>query len=629
MQSLFLTPSAAWLALLAGPLVLFYFLKLKRPQLQVPSLVLWRQVLADQRVNSPFQRFKRSLMLLLQLLMLLLLVTAAMQPVLRRAPEPAERLPVLIDCSASMAALDRAGGVSRLQAAKATVGTMIESLLPGQKLCLISFAGSARRLTGFTDNKRVLHAALDAIQVDQVAGDLDGALRLAQALSRTEPLSRALLLSDGVFPATANVELPFTLEYQRLDPAADNLGITSLNARRAASGDWSLFISIEGRSEVEQIATIELSHDGETMIREHLTVAAAVSERLVVTVPGSTQGTVTVRLQPVGFDSLDADNLAFLELVPARPQRVLVSADLHSFRRALAVLPEVELVDEIADPGFACDLVICDDESLLAAAGAEAVAALTVGLVPGDIGAAISIDDGGAQVVDWQRGAMFLQHVQLDDLVIVDRPVAAAGFDEASLERLGYEVLVHGADGPLLLQREQDQRVAYHMLFDPERSTLPYRIGFPILIANIVHEAAQRAGLNERRPVRTGILPPLALSPDKEYLVTGPDGTTVHGRTGSSGELIGMPASRVGRYLVTDSRDQRPVKEVAASLLDRNESRLVVVDEIDLAELSVAAAATPVETDRPLWPVLALLALGIALGEWWLFHRRPGRSGER
>jgi hypothetical protein len=623
MQSLFLAPSAAWLALLAGPLVLFYFLKLSRPQLRVPSLVLWRQVLADQRVNSPFQRFKRSLMLLLQLLMLLLLVLAAMQPVLRRAPEPAERLPVLIDCSASMAALDT-GGMSRLQAAKATVRTMIESLLPGQKLCLISFAGSARRLTGFTDDKRVLHTALDAIQVDQVAGELDGALRLAKALSRTEPLSRVLLLSDGVFPATTNVELPFTLEYQRLEPAADNLGITSLNARRAASGDWSLFISIEGRSKVEQIATIELSHDGETLIREHLTVAATVSERLVVTVPGSTQGTVTVSLQPVGLDSLDADNVAFLELVPARPLRVLVAADLHPFRRALAALPEVELVDENAEPGLVCDLVICDDESLLEAAGAEAVAALTVGLVPGDIGAALTVEDGGAQVVDWQRGAALLQHVQLDDLVIVDRPVAAAGFDEGHLERLGYEVLVHGADGPLLLQREQDQRVDYHMLFDPQRSTLPYRIGFPILLTNLVHEAAQRAGLNERRAVRTGILPPLALSLKQEYLVTGPDGTVLRGRAGASGELIGMPAVRVGRYLIAEAQSRRPVKEVAACLLDRTESRLLAVDKINLVELSVAAATTPVETDRPLWPLLVLLALGVALGEWWLFHRRPG-----
>ena len=94
--------SSAWLAALFVPLVAFYFLKLKRPRHDVSSLVLWRQVIADQRVNSPFQKFKRNLLLLLQILLLALLVLAAMQPLLRSGASRAERLPVLIDVSASM-----------------------------------------------------------------------------------------------------------------------------------------------------------------------------------------------------------------------------------------------------------------------------------------------------------------------------------------------------------------------------------------------------------------------------------------------------------------------------------------------------------------------------------------------
>src|SRR6266581_825102 len=101
----FTSLSAAWLFLLLIPLVVFYFLKLKRPRLEIPSLVLWRQVLSDQRVNAPFQKFKRNLLLLLQILILTLLALAAMQPFLRREAARAQRLPVLIDVSASMGAL--------------------------------------------------------------------------------------------------------------------------------------------------------------------------------------------------------------------------------------------------------------------------------------------------------------------------------------------------------------------------------------------------------------------------------------------------------------------------------------------------------------------------------------------
>ena len=96
--------SSAWLFALLVPLVIFYFLKLRRPRQTVPSLVLWRQVLSDQRVNSPFQRFKRNILLLLQILLLSLLAFAAMQPFLRRDPQTSTRLPVLVDISASMGA---------------------------------------------------------------------------------------------------------------------------------------------------------------------------------------------------------------------------------------------------------------------------------------------------------------------------------------------------------------------------------------------------------------------------------------------------------------------------------------------------------------------------------------------
>ena len=122
-----------WFLLLAVPIIVFYFLKLKRPRLEIPSLILWQQVLADNRVNSPFQRFKRNILLLLQLLILLLLVFAAMQPYVRGDEERARNLPILIDCSASMAAVDRETKLSRLDQAKALVQNMIDGMLPDQR----------------------------------------------------------------------------------------------------------------------------------------------------------------------------------------------------------------------------------------------------------------------------------------------------------------------------------------------------------------------------------------------------------------------------------------------------------------------------------------------------------------
>ncbi len=104
---------SAWLFALAAPLVLFYFLKLKRPRVQVPSLVLWRRVIEDRRVNSPFQRFKRNLLLLLQMALLMLLCLAALQPFWRAGQTQADRLPVLIDSFGQHGGPRRARAASR------------------------------------------------------------------------------------------------------------------------------------------------------------------------------------------------------------------------------------------------------------------------------------------------------------------------------------------------------------------------------------------------------------------------------------------------------------------------------------------------------------------------------------
>ena len=223
----FFTPSAAWLFLLALPLIALYFLKLKRPRIAVPSLVLWHRVLDDQRVNSPFQRFKRNLLLLLQLLLLLLLVLAAMQPFFRGQDERVQRVPVLIDCSASMAGQSERGGPSRLDLAKAQVADMITGLLPDQQMAIISFSQSARQRCGFTDDKQRLREALREIEVEDLSSDIEQAFRMAQALGRGASFDEVTLITDGNVPERADLDLAFGVNYQRLDPCTPNIGITA------------------------------------------------------------------------------------------------------------------------------------------------------------------------------------------------------------------------------------------------------------------------------------------------------------------------------------------------------------------------------------------------------------------
>lgn len=215
----FASLSAAWYLLLLAPLILFYFLKLRRPRVEIPSLALWQQVVRDSRVNSPFQRFQRNLLLLAQILLLLALILAAMQPFWPARSQTARYLPVIIDISASMEGVEKAGGQTRLQLAKQEVTKLIDGLMADQKISLIAASDSARRLTDFTNDQRILKAALDQLTISESTSQLEDAFRMSIALARTVPVETVVLFSDGNVPPEFDLELPFRVSFQ--NPGGD------------------------------------------------------------------------------------------------------------------------------------------------------------------------------------------------------------------------------------------------------------------------------------------------------------------------------------------------------------------------------------------------------------------------
>ncbi len=611
---------SAYLFALTAPLVLLYFLKLKRPRVQVPSLVLWRRVIEDRRVNSPFQRFKRNLLLLLQLLLLMLLCLAALQPFWRAGQTRADRLPVLIDSSASMAALDAPGGKSRLDVAKGQVGDLIEGLKPDQQMCIISFDSGARKRADFTDNKRVLRDALDAITVADVPSGLEEALRMAEAMARTQPFDEVLLFSDGNIPERINFDLPYKLDYRRLPPAGPNAGITSLNATRSSSGGWDVFVVVEGSEGETAPVTVNILYDGRQVATRSLTLGASRRERIGFSVPGGHAVDVQVNLVPAGPDSLASDNTAYLHLESARRLQVYAAPDLGSYRHALEAMEGVTLSPEQgAARDITYDLVITDrpeDRDV------DARTALYVGMVPPDLEDIVSVTKGSSTPVDWDRGSPLFQYVELRDVAILDRPVSAEGVGTGDYENRGYEVLVDGEKGPLVLRRQVGERLQFDMLFHTDHSTLPYRVAFPVLVANVVRVAMQQAGIAEALAVHTGVLGGVRVQPGVSCEVTSPTGEHRRETSGADGILSGVPAPVAGVYTVSGGGETR---KVGASLLSSSETRLAGVEKLQFSEdLSVSAAAGELKTDRPLWPLLALRGFGVLLGEWWYYQRGAG-----
>ena len=614
--------SSAWLFALLIPLIVFYFLKLKRPRQIVPSLVLWRQVLSDQRVNSPFQKFKRNPLLLLQILLLVLLVLAAMQPLLRRNAHSTARLPVLVDVSASMGALDKSGGRSRLDEAKQRLRERIEGLPADQELCLVAFAKSARKLTGFTNNKTELRDALAALEVEDVPGDLDEALQLTKALARTTPFDRVLVLTDGNLPAKTNFDLPFQLDLQKLPSAGPNAGITAFNARRvnsAGSGDWELFVQLGITDPAPAAtATVELRAGDQVIAQEHVALTAGGTPRLAFRISGAQGANIHAVLRPGGFDSLASDNDAWLTLPAIRPLDVFVPESLAAFRHALAALDGLRIFPSKSEDGPSpgtFDLAITD-----APGAPPALVLCTTGFVPEDAAALVSLAQKSTAAIDWRRDSPLLQHVSLDEVIFMEDPVTAAGKDDTAFANVGYEILAHGPHGPLALLRSEGENARVHLLFHPERSTLPFRVAFPIFTANLVEHARNLAGLSEATASPTGVLPQQNFTSGASVAVRGPSQFTRTERADDRGNVTGVPAPRIGEYTFAASGSTRTV---GASLLSASETSLATVSEVEFGDrISVSTAGVSAKSDRSLWWPLALAGFLVLLAEWWWFQRR-------
>ena len=618
----FVNPLGAVLFLAAIPLVILYFLKLRRPRVEIPSLVLWQSVVNDQRVNSPFQKFRRNLLLLLQLLILTLLVLALTQPFIGSAAGTAEFTPILIDCSASMSAIDPASGETRLSLILDQVRERINNLRSDQQFALFTFASTGRRLTEFTNDRRVLLQALESIEATDLPAQLDDVLRMAAAYTTSFPIREVILLTDGNLPESVEFELPFSLQVKRLQVQGANLGITEMTARRDGKDGWELFIRITGASEELQTAELQLYQNSEQIFTERISAAAGDGERLVFPIETDTLALVEARLIPAGEDVLETDNRCWLTLPATRSLQVLTLGQLTTWQRAVNVLDGVE--QEVVTGGVPdqteYDLIISDGEI---PEGINAPVTLFVDVIPEDLSGLIEKREDVCTVTDWNRTAPLLQHVSLGDVQIGEQPAWGPEIGLRELEERGYEVLAEGNAGPLLLQKREGLKTTWWFTFHTDRSTLPYRVGFPILAANAVNSSLKQAALSEVSAAPTGVLPALQLDAGQDYQVEAPDGSLTAVRSGMTGLLTGIGASEVGQYRVRDGNDV--VSIVGTGLLSLSETSLSAVDELRFAEVQVDTDATiRLETDRPLWWGLALGAFVVMLVEWWYFQRVRG-----
>ena len=347
----FATPLAL-LGLLFVPLIVgMYLLRLRRPSTVVSSTLLWTRLVADVEANAPWQRLRRSLLLLLQLLLVIALALLAARPFLERPAGLARDIVLVVDASASMAATDVAP--SRLDAAKDAAVAALRDLPAGGKVSVIVAGRTARVVaTGSTDMSRVRNA-IDGIEPTTAAGDVADALALASALAAQSGDAEILVATDAALAQVPTTRLDAPVRVLQVGRERRNQAIVALAIRTAPSGlTKSAFISVANLD--IDVAETRLHVYGDGVLLDSRDLRLAAQARADVVVDDITQqGTrrvdvIEVRLVPPEADGrpdqLAADDRAWA-VVPTEETRqvLLVSEGDPYLETALSYLPNVEL----------------------------------------------------------------------------------------------------------------------------------------------------------------------------------------------------------------------------------------------------------------------------------------------
>jgi hypothetical protein len=669
----FLNP---WVALIAAgvtipSLLLLYFLKLRRQERSVSSTLLWKKSIQDLQVNSPFQKLRKNLLLLLQLLLLAALLLALGRPVTNYVKGAGTITIVLIDRSASMSATDMDGN-SRLSQAKERAKEVVGTLKKGTPAMVIAFDESAETVQPLTDDVTLLKRAIDSIQPTDRKSRLKLAYQLAEAqaffeeqqLRATMEKPDVYLFSDGRVLDEGELSLSGQVWYEKIGTdTAPNIAIVALSARRnyerptevqvfarlANFGETPVKTDVELRVDgrVRSIGTATLLPDRWNDIdriektdanlakkwreaKEQADKSGIVARDSVGFPPFDLMTSAVIEVEQTNRkdDSLPADDRAYVVVPPPKNLKVLVvSAGNYFLEKALASM-DLEKPDILTPANYEdkkptdYDVIIFDRHTakFLPPAGSF----ISMGAVPeglklkavkqGDLNVMLA----NPEVLDWKRDHPILRPLQLGRLNI-GQAIKMEVPKEA-------EVLVEGLSGPLIVLQREERGTHLIIGFDVLESDWPLKPSFMIFLQGAMQYLAIGSDMDVHQSYDPGATPKIPrtnlqqVDPTlKDIRLIGPDGTrkvTVP----PQGDFALPALEHVGVYSTDPAIPQ--YEKIAVNLLDPNESNLLPASAPP-GNVGDAIGGGAGKVRLELWRyIIAFFALPLLLVEWWVYTRR-------
>ena len=608
----FANPLAFWMLTAAAPLAAMYFLKVRRKRLQVPSLMLWSSVIAQQQRARPWDRFRRHDLLWLQLLILLLTTFALAGPSIPGKTRLGKSVVWIVDGSASMAATSPKP--SRFGVAQDVVLSELRQLGATDEGMVVLAGADPDVIVSFTRDKERLEAAVREMEPTDASASVGAAVDLAVALTRNRPERTIVVVTDG---SDRTVDAAMGrhpgLRIEQVGRPAENVAITAIDLRRSPTVDLEseLFVTLRRFSGAGGPVGVEVTLDGELVATEAVDVPPDRPVARVYRGLGASGGLLRVHVETGDALRSDDDALAWRE--PAARRRIDCVGCSVLTARALAADPRFDVTasqgwvqtPEGSEPP---DAYVFEGGEVPAEPGAPFLA-----LGPSALGAeAAPPEVSWPRVTQWRKSHPTLRFVEPSGIHVTR---ANPPTDPA------WEPLLESDQGPLLTTSVHGGHRAVVLHFAPTASDLPLRVAYPLFLLNTVGWLSGEEARGNSRTLAAGT--PLIREgwgdDGDEVVLIRPDDTELRApvREGVV-RFGGLQQAGVYKLRGPQGRSERLV----VNLVSETESDLAVMThqppEDQPTEMLVASAPGRLPLVRP----LLLLAALVLLGEWFLYQRK-------
>lgn len=610
----FLSPLSLLLFIpLGGIVVLLYLLKLKRVEHVVSSVFLWRDAVADIQANAPFQKLKKSLLLLLQLLALLFLAVAIARPYIRAQGISDNKIVVIIDSSASMQSTDISP--SRFENAKSRAKSVVGEMGPGDSMLVVTAGAKARVVSSFSSDKRALTTAISALKPADTGCNMRQAMVLALSLvqGKSKQPPRVVVLSDGGFGALSDLSAANAkLDFVKIGRRCDNVAITGLDSRKTLSGDQQVFIGLRNFADRERRFNLEIYLNDQLLDIREETLKPGETKQEILPDTANLGGRITAKLDVP--DDLAADNSGSVYLTRRRKIEVLLVSKGNIFlQNALNLDPRTQLTRSDSVPsGFArsgYDLVVFDSitppKSL--PSGGYLLVNTSAAQGPADQGAAVA----GPTIIDSDKHHPASAYVDFAGMRVANahylkpKPWASA--------------IVEGEGGAVAAAGSDQGRRFVQLGFSLMESDFPLRVGFPIFVANCLDWLSPATESGAGDSVRTGQAMYIDVGPEtKSLTVIRPDGSK-QSLPVTQTPVIFDDTDRAGVYRVEGKGVKR---EFACNLSSPAESGTAPKDALTVGARKFASSTKAIRTNREFYSIAVMIVLGVLTFEWYAYHRR-------